>query len=160
MTKGYERTKGQLESDAEFVAKHYKWGWSLRRIARALSAERKEYDLSHHSVKKHVDALLQEWRDNRVDDMDKAIQAELEKLNLIESEAWEAWNNSKLEDGGPVHQFLDKVEKCITRRCQILGLDAPKKQSVSSEVTISERPDLSGLSDEDIDKMMEILGNK
>jgi hypothetical protein len=156
MTRGYERTEGQKESDAEFVAERYKWGHSLRKIARDISSQRK-YTLSHQAIKLHIDALLAEWRKNRIEDMDLAIQAELEKLNLIESEAWEAWENSKLSESGPVHQYLDKVEKCINRRCVILGMEAPRKQAISADVTTTEKRDLSGYSDEDLERMAEII---
>lgn len=92
------------------------------------------------------------WLESAVRDFDTMRSQELAKVDKLEATYWEAWDRSLSEfekksvkrktletggqevseevakekrDGNPA--FLAGVERCIERRCKILGLDAPAK---------------------------------
>lgn len=108
------------------------------------------------TVSRDLDALDKQWKASGVRDLDAAKGQELERLEALEREYWAAWEQSKTErqltrtkrrtgggseprdeaemkkerrDGNPA--FLDGVLKCITKRCSLLGLDAPVKQEIT-----------------------------
>ena len=108
-------------------------------------------------ISKDVAVIRKEWRQSAIRDFDEARGRELAALDAVEKEFWEAWERSKTEkeskrtakrthprgednsdetikecrDGNPA--FLDGVLKCITKRCEILGLDVPPDGSQSSD---------------------------
>lgn len=53
----------------------------------------KTYSLE--TVKKDIDSLLEEWRATRIEDLDMALQLELERIDTLIKEAWDAWEKSK-----------------------------------------------------------------
>jgi hypothetical protein len=96
-----------------------------------------------------------------------AVRAqELAKIDQVEREYWLAWERSQQDkevaysERGPKGTkagerregqagnaaFLDGVLKCIAKRCEILGLDAPKRFNVTL--------DWETLSDEQIDQLI------
>ena len=117
---------------------------SYRQIAARLAEER-PYSLSHVCIGDDVQLLLKRWRAEQLDNVDDRLAAELQRLAQIEREAWRGWERS-LEDsvthvteertgdidgatdrttrtgqaGDP--RFLQTVEKCVSRRCELLGL--------------------------------------
>ena len=94
------------------------------------------------TVGRDLEQVRREWRDSAVRDFDEARGQELQKLALVEAEAWAAWQRSqtpvqaamlsegkdgsrrssslKHQHGNP--RFLDQINKCITQRCVLLGL--------------------------------------
>src|SRR5688572_18434627 len=68
--------------------------------------------------------IRETWKAAGVRDMTATREAELAKLDTIEREAWNAWEN----EHDP--RFLEKVLQCIKRRAELLGLDAPTKQQI------------------------------
>ena len=140
-----KRNKAQREVDLIRTAELYLEGHSVRVIARKLSAER-EYSLTHVSIVTDIKLLLKRWRDAQLDDMDAALAAELARLSKLEVEAWEAWRRSQEDavtvteedrtgrESGSTHRtqtagqcgdprFLAVIEKCVARRCSLLGLE-------------------------------------
>lgn len=107
--------------------------------------------VSHITIKKDVDALFEEWRAERQPTFDEAVIKELQKLDRIESQAWDGWEKScrdaekTIEESGATDKgdfiksrkevapqsgdprFLDVILRAMQRRCTILGIDAPKK---------------------------------
>jgi hypothetical protein len=95
------------------------------------------------TITRDVAAIKEQWRESALRDFDEARGRELEKLALVEKEAWLAWERSKEEgsrkrttpdgeetvkekrDGNAA--FLEAVLKCIAKRCALLGLDSPLK---------------------------------
>jgi hypothetical protein len=96
--------------------------------------------------------LRRRWQEAALKDFDEAVALELAKINQLEAERWEAWRRSigekqkklrekvaagaggardkasvQTEDliGNPA--YLQGVERCIERRCKLLGLNAPKR---------------------------------
>lgn len=137
------RTEFQILSDKVKIAKYYLQGKTQNEIALEIGVTRQQisYDLKK---------IIQEWKEERLKDIEEKILIELEKLNLIESEAWEAWSKSKKDaekitenetkdgvftshslEGQSGHKpFLDMIFKCVEKRLQILGflvLKNPKK---------------------------------
>lgn len=81
----------------EIVATLYKRGYSIRKIQ---SEVMKRLDLKTYSVATvHSDirTLLDEWRENRIEDMDAALQLELERIDDTVRELWEQWEKSKTD---------------------------------------------------------------
>jgi hypothetical protein len=96
--------------------------------------------------------IQQDWVEASVQALDERKALELAKLDSLELEYWDAWKRSQkdaevettkysgaAEGAGKIEKqkrveaqvgdarFLAGVMSCIERRCQILGIDAPKK---------------------------------
>jgi hypothetical protein len=81
----------------DVVAQLYKRGYSYRKIREEVMArlDLKSYSLG--TVSKDVKRLLKEWRETRIEEMDYAVQLELQRIDDLMCEAWEAWEKSKSE---------------------------------------------------------------
>jgi hypothetical protein len=126
------------------------------RVAESYLRGRRQYEIAEAEgvvdsvITKDLQAIRKKWRESSVRDFDEHVSRELDKIDLLEREHWEAWERSKKEktvsrtskktgknpadeasiekqqrDGNPA--FLEGVLKCIERRCKLLGLDAPEK---------------------------------
>lgn len=73
----------------------YKRGYSYRDMRAEVMARLDLKSYSLETVKKDIDALLEEWRSTRIEDLDLALQLELERIDTLIKEAWEAWEKSK-----------------------------------------------------------------
>lgn len=82
----------------EIVAQLFKRGYSYAEIRREVMTrlDLKTYSLS--TVCKDVNTLLEEWRKCRIENLDYALQLELQRIDDLIKEAWQAWEKSK-EDG-------------------------------------------------------------
>lgn len=79
----------------DIIAELYKRGYSYRDIRTEVM---NRLDLSTYSlrtVSKDVNKLLEEWRATRIENLDLALQLELERIDDLTREAWTAWNKSK-----------------------------------------------------------------
>ena len=118
---------------------------SLTRIAQELGVDKSQISRDFKHIRK-------QWRETYVDDLNQAKQEELARIAEIEHKAWQAWDRScqhaetmevtgtsqagkgkpekvrkvtKEQAGDP--RFLAIVLDCVKQRCEILGLQAPKK---------------------------------
>lgn len=82
----------------DIIAQLYKRGYSYRQIQAEVKARLDLTGYSLRTVHKDVQTLLAEWRKTRIENLDHAIQLELERIDDIVREAWEAWDKSK-QDG-------------------------------------------------------------
>lgn len=73
----------------------YKRGYSYREMRAEVMARLDLKSYSLETVKKDIDSLLAEWRETRIEDLDLALQLELERIDTLIKEAWEAWEKSK-----------------------------------------------------------------
>ena len=125
MGTGKRRSNGQLIRDRRRIADLYLRGWLQVDIAA-------EVGLSQSTVCQDLKALHKQWVASALVDIDIAKSKELAKIDVLERENWDAWQRScegaKTKTGNP--RFLQGIERCIERRCKILGLDAPRKQEV------------------------------
>lgn len=98
MSKAQDKKRNQLKlARLEIVAQLYKRGYSIRKIQSEVvkRLELKTYSLA--TVHKDIQTLLDEWRKNRIDDMDAALQLELERIDDTVRELWEQWEKSKTD---------------------------------------------------------------
>lgn len=96
MSKPQRKKQGQLKlARLEIVATMYKRGHSFRQIQAEVM---KRLDLASYSLRTvhdDVKTLLEEWRESRIEDMDSALQLELERIDDTVRELWSQWEKSK-----------------------------------------------------------------
>lgn len=73
----------------------YKRGYSYREMRSEVMARLGLKSYSLETVKNDIDSLLEEWRSTRIKDVDLALQLELERIDTLIKEAWDAWEKSK-----------------------------------------------------------------
>lgn len=79
----------------EIIAQMYKRGHSMRQMQAEVM---KRLDLQRYSLQTvHADVhyLLDEWQKSRIEDMDAALQLELERIDDTVRELWAQWEKSK-----------------------------------------------------------------
>ena len=118
-----------------------------------------ELGISQSTVSRDIKALLKEWQEARINDIDERKRTELAKIDNLELEYWEAWRRScekaekettkmqggasdekpgrvektksvEVQSGDP--RFLAGIQWCIEMRCKLLGLHAPEKKDITS----------------------------
>lgn len=98
MSKPQLQKRKQLKvSRLEIVAELYKRGNSVRKIQSEVMTRLGLSSYSTSTVQKDINTLLEEWRESRLDDMDLALQLELERIDETVKELWEQWEKSKLD---------------------------------------------------------------
>jgi hypothetical protein len=139
-TKKNQRTDAEKELHRAEIAKMYLEGWYQSDIAAKLG-------ISQPQVSYDLKVLHDRWRAEGIKRIGEYISRELVRIDRLEQMYFDAWERStqpadsyadkysddgvettfKLEerDGSP--QFLVGVQWCIKRRCDLLGLDAPKR---------------------------------
>lgn len=140
-----KREDVQIEQRRQSVASLFLRGWTQSAIAHELK-------VSQPTISGDLKAIRREWRDSRIRDFDEAVVVELKKLEVVEREAWAAWERSRqpLETSRIVQgetgkhlektvqqqvgnpRFLDQVQKSIAGRRSLLGLDAPVRVAPTS----------------------------
>jgi len=113
-----------------------------------------ELDTSEATVNADLKAVQKAWLSSSVRNFDEARAQEVAKIDQAEREYWRAWVRSQepapdepqfypvgspgseagqprlwVKPGDP--RFLQGVERCVERRCKLLGLDAPQKFDVT-----------------------------
>lgn len=81
----------------EIVAKLYKRGYSIRKIRDEVMRRLDLPTYSLQTVHKDVRTLLDEWRESRLDDLDDALELELQRIDDTVRELWEQWEKSKMD---------------------------------------------------------------
>lgn len=79
----------------EIVAGLYKRGYSYRKIQEEVMKRLGLETYGLRTVHADVQSLLKEWREGRLENMDYAIQLELERIDDTIAELWEQWEKSK-----------------------------------------------------------------
>lgn len=98
---GYnKRNEEQREYDILFCSNLFLRGYSYREIQKALNEDLKkrdaDYTISLAMVYYDLQQALIEWKRERFDNVDDYITQEIRKLDKMETEAWNAWETSKL----------------------------------------------------------------
>ena len=150
---GKRRSLAQITRDRRRIADLYLRGWLQVDIAA-------EVGLNQSTVSRDLTVLQDDWKRAALMDLNEAKARELAKVDALEIEYWKAWENS-LKDaevfitekvgtqkgtnmdkrgkevfrregqtGNP--SFLAGIQWCINKRCEILGLDAPKSTDLTS----------------------------
>lgn len=81
----------------DIIAQLYKRGYSQRAIREEVMARLDLKTYSLRTVHKDVNALLKEWRETRIENIDLSVQLELERIDDMIREAWAAWDKSKTD---------------------------------------------------------------
>lgn len=81
----------------EIVAKLYKMGYSIRKIRDEVMRRLDLPTYSLQTVHKDIRTLLDEWRESRLDDLDDALELELQRIDDTVRELWEQWEKSKTD---------------------------------------------------------------
>lgn len=96
MSKAQEKKRNQIkQARLEIAAGMYKRGYSLRKIQSEVIKRLELPSYSLATVHKDIQTLLDEWRENRIEDMDAALTLELERIDETCRELWEQWEKSK-----------------------------------------------------------------
>lgn len=131
------------------VSHLYRSNYAIHEISKLIG-------LHPNDVSDDLKALRAEWREARLTNMDDAMSEQLAKLDLVEREAHDAWEKSKLDaqvrrvTSGPDGRirvserrgqygdprFKEIILKCIAQRCKILGLEAPTKTESKTTVEL------------------------
>jgi hypothetical protein len=91
-----KRTPAQKAADMLFIERHALRGRTLRQIAELLEKERGGlYKISHAQVSQDLKKLKALWLDDAKEMVGHEKQRELRKLDVLEVEAWDAWDRSK-----------------------------------------------------------------
>jgi hypothetical protein len=138
------RSPSEMARDQRIVADLYLQGELQVDIAKVIGRDQT-------TVSTHLAAIRQEWLDSSLRDFDEVKSQELAKLDKLEREYYGGWLRSQ-EDVVTVKdetsenpktvvttksqagdsRFLDGVERCVARRCKILGFDAPSKTELEA----------------------------
>jgi hypothetical protein len=114
---------------------------------RPLHAISDELHVPMTTLWRDLKAIQKDWRDSAVRNFDQQVEEELQKLELVEREAWEAWERSKKpaqeasardhEPGRGTKRIksrhgdmrcLDVILKCSDARRELLNLNPHKPQ--------------------------------
>ena len=79
----------------EIISGLYKRGYSYREMRAEVMTRLDLKAYSLYTLKTDIDTMLAEWRESRIEDLDLALQLELERIDTLIKEAWEAWERSK-----------------------------------------------------------------
>ena len=148
------RKKTELAMRRQQVAEMYLRGKYQTDIA-------SEMNVNQATISRDLAELRKEWLDRSINHIDQRKAIELAKIDQLEITYWDAWERSKEDsetetvekigkadkDGKPTPDrikqnkrkegqtgnpsFLAGVQWCINKRCEILGLDAPKKNELA-----------------------------
>ena len=174
---GKRRSTSQLARDRKKIAELYLKGWIQADIA-------DEIGIDQSTVSRDISMLIGEWKKSALVDINEAKSQELAKVNVLEIEYWTAWKKSqddavtlveeknmsgkdkksavmsKKEQEKRIGQvgdpaYLRGVQWCIEKRCNLLGLDAPKQDKI--DLSTHGNLDLALLSDDQLRRLEDII---
>jgi len=116
------RTPVQEERDKRMISRLYLQG----KIQAEIAAELK---ISQPTVSRELKTLVNEWKTERVYDINEAKQRELSKIDNLELEYWEAWSRSRQD-------ALQKIKKATQQ-----GSDV--KQEISEKFVAVDTADFT-----------------
>lgn len=131
MSKQQYKKQAQMKlARLEIVGKLYKRGYSVRGIREEVLKRLALDTYSLSTCQKDIQTLLEEWRETRLEDMDMALQLELERIDDTVRELWSQWEKSK-ED------YVRQVQsrKGSPKRNQETGEETIKTYNVENTTT-------------------------
>ena len=143
-----KRTPHQREADTELANRLHLQGLRNWQIAERISAIR-PYSITNAQVGYDLAKARARWQEQTAIALDEAKQRELERLDLVEREYWEQFEESKLDRKGGTKAgdplYLQGIERCVELRMKLLGLEAPKQTHISGRLDIEHSAKLSVL---------------
>lgn len=91
----YKKKRQLREARLEIVAEMYKRGHSYREIQQEVMRRLSLKTYALQTVHKDVHKLLSEWRSDRIENIDMAVQLELARIDDTIRELWSQWEKSK-----------------------------------------------------------------
>ena len=117
----------------------------------------KEVGVSQSTISRDLAVVRRQWLKEASKDYDAKVAQELAKIDAVELEAWTEWKKSKerertkrmikesrkgeviqaieetvtVETLLPEGRYLEIIQKCIARRCKLMGLDAPERHELT-----------------------------
>lgn len=145
----HKRSKTERELDLTVVAELYLKGRYQQKIAEHLG-EIRPYTLTQQQISQDLKTIRKRWLESSIRDFDELKAEELAKIDKLEVTYWDAWDRSlgqrerketsrttgeRVRDSARVvrqqglgdPRYLTGIQWCITKRCDILGLNAPTK---------------------------------
>lgn len=172
MSKAQEKKRSQIKlARIEIVGKMYKRGYSYREIRNEVMARLDLPSYSLNTVHNDINFLLNEWRAERLDNVDDLIQLELGRIDYAIKELWEQWDKSKERDvkrqrkkraskddsyGGSDYEercemdephygnpvYIAEIRQQQMERRRLLGLYSPEKKEIRMDTTSASREEL------------------
>lgn len=162
-----KRKEVGIEQRREAVSRMYRRGIAQWKIAQ-------KFGVTQQTISIDLKTIREQWRESAIRDFDSHREEQLAKLDEIEREAWNAWQQSKQDAithvggisadktvdktttakqvGDP--RYLQIVKDCIERRCKMLGLDAPEKIEHGGKLEIETvKQAIADLSDAELEAM-------
>jgi hypothetical protein len=157
-----KRSRFQAQRDQVDIATLYLQGKPQHEIADILSKDQNRgYTLTQQTISRDMKHIERAWRQSSLVEFNTARARELAKIDNLEREYWKAWDRSKTEkkhsekektEGEHVkevtriqkweligdHRFLEGVQWCISKRCELLGLDAPLQLQHSGLIQVED----------------------
>ena len=158
-----KRTEFQIMYDRVLISEMYRKGAYQETIRDAINARYKsdklEVTLTRQQIGYDIKELIKEWRESAVLNIDEIKQAELEKINIIEAEMWEAWFRSKTtkeierEKEGfnskgefletvvtrsyPIGEtkYIDTIKWCVEMRLKLFGIMDAESIEIPGDTT-------------------------
>ena len=132
MTKLNPQKKAQAMRLArlQIASKLYLRGHSFRAIREEVMRRLDLKTYSLDTVKKDIDLLLKEWREERIDDMDASISLELARIDAIIVELWTQWEKSKQD----TEKTATKKKGAAKRNDGITGIETQAIEETRASV--------------------------
>lgn len=132
MTKLNPQKKAQAMRLArlQIASKLYLRGHSFRAIREEVMRRLDLKTYSLDTVKKDIDLLLKEWREERIDDIDASISLELARIDAIIVELWAQWEKSKQD----TEKTATKKKGAAKRNDGITGIETQAIEETRASV--------------------------
>lgn len=96
MSKPQTKRRNQAKlARLEIISKLYLRGYSIRQLNAEVIKRLNLESYSTRTTLNDIRTLLAEWKENRLDNMDDAVQLELERIDETVRELWGQWEKSK-----------------------------------------------------------------
>lgn len=155
--------KHEILQRRSIVAELYLKGWTQVDIVRHV-------DVRQPTISSDLATLHRQWRESSPRDFDAIREAQLQKLDHLEREAWAAYGRSAgtrnrkrlvARDGVKISEieqweetgdrrYLRIVQDCIAKRCELLDMKAPLRMNLR----VSRDTDMRELSNEDLEAIV------
>lgn len=145
------QTSQQLAARRREVVSLTHKGWTQEAIASHLQ-------IPQGTVSRDLASMREYWREFPVYDFEKVRFEQLQKIDLIEAEAWAAWQRSQqkkhsasitrgkngeqtrtgMQDQFGDPRYLREIGKCVAQRNEMIGVQPPTPPAESDECDIPE----------------------
>lgn len=152
-----KRRPFEIDRDHLEISRLYLQGRTQTEIAEELKKDpTRDYTLTQQTISRDLRTIQRKWLETSLINFNEKKSIELAKIDTLEREYYREWERSKLskaktqtekseskgktkqsakivkEDVNGDPRYLQGVQWCIDRRCQLLGLDAPKKMHIAA----------------------------